>query len=108
MAKIASASGRQGLSTILQTREAPLPFLRDSRVVEACAMIFPPLKGQLCSEQCQWCKEISELTLVSWRLLGRTDHRRLELLLDLSRLLLLRTRYQLDAQQEEMIAYLVC
>jgi hypothetical protein len=51
MAKIASASGRQGLSTILQTRDAPLPFLRDSRVVEACAMIFPPLKRQLRSKR---------------------------------------------------------
>lgn len=43
MAKMASASGRHGLSTILQTREDPLPFRSDSRVVDACAMILPPL-----------------------------------------------------------------
>jgi hypothetical protein len=43
IAKIASASGKQGLSTILHTRDVPLPFLNDSRVVEACAMMFPPL-----------------------------------------------------------------
>lgn len=35
MAKIASASGRQGLSTILHTRDVPRPLRRDRRVVEA-------------------------------------------------------------------------
>lgn len=35
IANIASASGRHGLSTILQTREAPRPFFKDNRVVDA-------------------------------------------------------------------------
>jgi hypothetical protein len=35
MAKIASASGRQGLSTILHTLDVPRPLRRDRRVVEA-------------------------------------------------------------------------
>ena len=47
MAKMASASGRQGLSTILQTRDDPLPLRRYSRVVDACAMMFPPLRKML-------------------------------------------------------------
>ena len=38
MAKMASASGRQGLSTILATRLAPRPFRSEIRVVDACAL----------------------------------------------------------------------
>lgn len=38
MAKIASASGRHGLSTILATRLAPLPLRSEIRVVDACAL----------------------------------------------------------------------
>lgn len=38
IAKMASASGRHGLSTILATRLAPRPFRREIRVVDACAL----------------------------------------------------------------------
>lgn len=52
IAKIASASGKHGLSTILHTREAPRPFRSERRVVDACAMIFPPLRYvRMCSAQ---------------------------------------------------------
>lgn len=55
IAKMPSASGRHGLSTILHTRDEPRPLRKDSRVVDACAllvsygttrlayMMFPPL-----------------------------------------------------------------
>lgn len=84
MAKMASASGRHGLSAILQTRDEPLPLRSESRVVEAWAMMFPPLYRQhrnLLMEACSFqCDPV--LTLASWRLRLRTGPRRLELLLD--------------------------
>jgi hypothetical protein len=43
MAKIPSASGRHGLSTIRQTRDEPRPLRSDRRVVEAWAIMLPPL-----------------------------------------------------------------
>lgn len=43
IANIASDSGRHGESYILQIRASPRPFLKYNRVVEACAMILPPI-----------------------------------------------------------------
>jgi len=43
IAYIASDSGKQGESNILQTLDSALPFLNDSLVVEACAIIWPPI-----------------------------------------------------------------
>lgn len=39
----ASASGKHGEHIIFPIRFSPRPFLRKSRVVEACAIIFPPI-----------------------------------------------------------------
>ena len=47
MQKLASDSGRLGESTILQIRVSPRPFFSISRVVLACAMMFPPI-GAVC------------------------------------------------------------
>ena len=43
IAKVASLSGRLGEQTILTTLDSPLPFLSARRVVEACAMMLPPM-----------------------------------------------------------------
>lgn len=43
MENVASDSGRQGESYILQMRESPRPLRRYSRVVEACAIMLPPI-----------------------------------------------------------------
>lgn len=43
MPKVASRSGRDGLLTILHTRVSPRPFLSHRRVVEAWAMMLPPM-----------------------------------------------------------------
>lgn len=43
MLKFASRSGREGEPTTLHTRFSPLPFLSQSRVVVACAMMLPPI-----------------------------------------------------------------
>lgn len=43
IANIASDSGKQGESYILQIQLSPRPFRSDNRVVDACAMIFPPI-----------------------------------------------------------------
>jgi hypothetical protein len=43
IAKVASRSGRLGEHTILTTLASPLPFLSARRVVEACAMMLPPM-----------------------------------------------------------------
>lgn len=41
--KFASRSGSEGDATILQTLFSPRPFLSHKRVVDACAMILPPI-----------------------------------------------------------------
>ena len=41
--KVASPSARQGESKILQMRFSPRPFLSISLVVDACAMMLPPM-----------------------------------------------------------------
>jgi hypothetical protein len=103
IAKIASASGRHGLSTILHTRDAPRPFRSERRVVEACAIMFPPLRYvRICSAQVR-------PTLASLRRLQRIVHRPLEPRPDLSRPPLLRTTP--DQQQiiiTEARTHLVC
>ena len=43
MEKSASDSGRHGESYILQMRVSPLPLRKYRRVVDACAMMFPPM-----------------------------------------------------------------
>lgn len=40
---VASASARHGESKTLQMRVSPRPFLKDNLVVDAWAMIFPPI-----------------------------------------------------------------
>ena len=42
IAKVASRSGSEGELTILQVRFSPRPFLSQSLVVDACAMMLPP------------------------------------------------------------------
>jgi hypothetical protein len=57
-----SASGMHGLSTILAIRSAPLPLRIETRVVEACAMMLPPMgffwsagpPGALSTEATTW------------------------------------------------------
>ena len=43
MLKVASRSGRDGEATILHCLFSPLPFFSHRRVVEACAMMLPPI-----------------------------------------------------------------
>lgn len=43
IANMASLSGKHGESYILHTLVSPLPFLRYNLVVEACAIMLPPI-----------------------------------------------------------------
>lgn len=43
IAKVASRSGRQGEHIILHVRVSPRPFFSHNLVVEACAMMLPPM-----------------------------------------------------------------
>ena len=43
MANMASVSGNEGDSYTLQTLDSFLPFLNESLVVDACAIMWPPI-----------------------------------------------------------------
>lgn len=69
IAKIPSASGRHGLSTILHTRDEPRPLRSDSRVVDACALLVSygtttvSVHNVSATVDCQLCSSPSQLHL---------------------------------------------